>query len=503
MSQHQEELSRRGHLSLSVRISLWLIIAAILPLLIAVAVSEWYSRPTLTNQSQRAMETDAQTRTQLINNYFRDRTLDVQSLAQTPLAQDFLSDPVKNSGNVPLIVQNGKVVGSYLDPHYKLWTLFDLQGHVLLSYSSTNVKFQPHGQFVIPPEDQQRLLTGKPFISAVYYDPTAREASVDIYVPSYSFTLKRALGFVRATLTLDYIWSVVDSENGANGNGSYAFIVDENGVRIADPDPARRFTAIAPLNAQVQQAIESEARYGKGNTAHVLADKTLQDTLSKTQTPKTFELQPTGESQTFQAIQQKFSVVPWTYIVLSPVNTIIAVANQQLIITLLIVLFVLIPAAFIGLTVGRRISSPILRSVDYLRSSSESLATLASKQKSAAEEQMWVVEASQVGLKSVQYYNNASNVAIDSMSDTGTELIQHWHIVDVDTVKRSIKQMVDASQYIKKAVQYQDVTNEKLATAINVTTQVSEQLDSGAKSAIAASNQLRQVVDDLREVVGK
>jgi methyl-accepting chemotaxis protein len=164
---------------------------------------------------------------------------------------------------------------------------------------------------------------------------------------------------------------------------------------------------------------------------------------------------------------------------------------------------VLIPAAFIGLTVGRRISSPILRSVDYLRYNSESLAALASKQKSAAEEQMWVVEASQVGLKSVQYYNSATNVAIDSMSDIGTDLIQHWHIVDVNTVKHSIKQMVDASQYIKKAVQYQDVTNEKLATAINVTTQVSEQLDSGAKSAIATSNQLRQVVDDLREVVGK
>jgi len=503
MLQHKEALSHRGRLSLSVRISLWLIFAAILPLLIAIAVSEWYARPTLTDQSRRAMETDAQTRTQLINNYFKDRILDVQSLAQVPLAQDFFLDPIKNSGNVPLIIQNGKVVGSYLDPHYKLWTLFDLRGNLLLSYSSTNVTFQPHGQYVIPPEDIQRLLAGKPFISAAYYEPNTHEASVDIYVPSYSFALKRPVGLVRATLTLDYIWSVINSENGANGNGSYAFILDENGVRVADPNPALRFTAIAPLNSQVQQAILGEARYGKGNTAPVLADKALQSALHSTHAPATFELQPTGKNEMFQAIQQTFSVVPWTYIVLSPVNTVIAVANQQLIITLLIVLFVLIPATLVGLAVGRRISSPILRSVEYLRNSSEALTTLATKQKSAAEEQMWVVEASQVGLKSVQYYNSATTVAIDQMSDTGTELVQTWHVVDVQTAKHAIMRMVNASQYIKKAVHYQDESNEKLATAINVTTQVSEQLASGATSAIDASNQLQQVVSDLRHVVGK
>lgn len=502
MSQ-QKSITPKGQLSFSIKVSLWLIAAAILPLLVTVAISEWYARPTLTNQARTAMETDALTRSQLINNYFKDRILDVQSLAQVPLAQNFFLDPVNNSNTVPLIVQNGKVVGSYLDPHYTLWALFDIHGNLLLSYSSTNVKFTPHGRYTLPPEDIQRLLVGQPFVSGVYYNPTTNKASVDIYVPSYSFTLKRPLGFVRATLTLDYIWSIVQSENGANGQGSYAFILDDNGVRIADPDPKRRFTAIAPLGQAVQQAFVDEARYGQGKTVQTLADDALNTNLHQDNPPKTFAMQPTGKNEDFQVTQQPLSVVPWTYVVLSPTNTVVAVANQQLIITFLIVLAVLIPVALIGFAVGRRISFPILRSVEYLRNSSEALATLASKQKSAAAEQMWVVEASQMGLKSVQYYNDATNVAVDQMSNTGTSLVHQWRTIDEHSGKQAVMQMVDTAQYVKKAVHFQNTSNEKLATAININTQVSEQLASGATSAIEASDQLQQVVSDLRHVVGQ
>jgi len=42
-----------------------------------------------------------------------------------------------------------------------------------------------------------------------------------------------------------------------------------------------------------------------------------------------------------------------------------------------------------------------------------------------------------------------------------------------------------------------------LATAIKVTTQVNEQLKEGATSASDAAAQLEQVVNELRQVVGK
>jgi hypothetical protein len=60
------------------------------------------------------------------------------------------------------------------------------------------------------------------------------------------------------------------------------------------------------------------------------------------------------------------TVVPWTYVVLSPLSTVTAIADQQLLITSLVVLLVLLGAALIGLSVGQRITRPILRAVDSL-----------------------------------------------------------------------------------------------------------------------------------------
>ncbi|GCE06928.1 PDC sensor domain-containing protein [Dictyobacter aurantiacus] len=505
MAQSQQALAPRRSIPLSIRLSTWLLAAAILPLLITVGISEWFARPTLTNQARLAMETDAHTRTQLINNYFKDRVLDVQSLAQVPLAQDFLRDPVGNQANAPLIIQNGQVVGSYLDPNYTLWVLFDTQGKPLLSYSTnhTNAKFQPHGKYIIPPEDAQKLLLGKPFISPVYYDPATKKAAVDIYVPSFSMALKRVVGIVRATLRLDYIWSIVNSETGANGNGSDAFILDENNVRIADPTNSKQqFTAIAPLPQDAQQRILNEQRYGSQSTVRVVPDDGLKKALTGPNASTSFTLQPTGHSGSYQVVRQTLSAVPWNYIVLSPINTIITVANQQLIITGVVTLSVIILAALFGLVIGRRISYPILRSVGHLSKNSQSLATLASRQKNAVTEQVWVIDSSQEGLKTVQYYNNAAEVAIQHINTTATRLLDNWDRLDKATLRQAIEQMIETSQYTRRAIHYQNASNEKLATAINIMNQVNEQLVAGSNGADEASHQLQNVVTDLRHVVG-
>jgi methyl-accepting chemotaxis protein len=49
----------------------------------------------------------------------------------------------------------------------------------------------------------------------------------------------------------------------------------------------------------------------------------------------------------------------------------------------------------------------------------------------------------------------------------------------------------------------QDSSNQKLSTAIKVTEQVTEQLAAGATAATATAEQLEQVVNQLRQVVGK
>jgi len=63
--------------------------------------------------------------------------------------------------------------------------------------------------------------------------------------------------------------------------------------------------------------------------------------------------------------------------------------------------------------------------------------------------------------------------------------------------------MIGAASSIEKSIHSQTSSNQKLSTAIKVTTQVNEQLAEGATSASSAAEELEKVVNELRQVVGR
>jgi len=447
------------------------------------------------------METDAQTHAQLIDNYFAEKLLVLKSLDYTPLVQQYLLDPAGDQQNVPTILQNGLAIQKLVDPDVTLVTFFDPRGKLLLYYSLYGLKPVPHGKYMIPPEDAQQIAKGQQFVSNVYYDPVAHKSTVELYTPVYSTTLKRLLGVVRDTLDLDTVRSIVNSENGVNGSGSYAFILDQNGVRVIDPDPTTLFTSVAPLNAKIQQNIVDENRFGKNSTIPVSADATLSSMQSQPKPPITFQEVPAGKNELFQVTRRPLSTVPWTYFVSTPVNEVIAVANQQLLIIVLIAAAILLPVAIVGWMVGYRISSPILRSVKSLVKNSHVLNQLSEREKNASSEQVWIVEASKTGLKSQQYYTNASKIAARRLNEIGGGLLEQRY-VDMQTSINTVKQMVSIGLYFEKAIAYQEETNNKVAAAVKVTDEVAEQLASGAKSTSEAANELDGIVNQLRQIVG-
>ncbi|MBO0796325.1 MAG: hypothetical protein J2P36_35995, partial [Ktedonobacteraceae bacterium] len=91
----QEEFKplRRRRFSLSVRITAWLVIGAILPLIAVVAITESLTIPQLGDQSRIQLQNDAKTRVQLINAYLQERILDAQTLTQVPSLIQFMQTP--------------------------------------------------------------------------------------------------------------------------------------------------------------------------------------------------------------------------------------------------------------------------------------------------------------------------------------------------------------------------------------------------------------------------
>jgi len=525
------DFPRRRRLPLAVRISFILILAAVLPLLITVIFSEVYARPALISQANGAMQTDAQTRIQSINAYLTERLADAATLSQIPAVQTFLADAPNPGGavyvNDATHATYALLAGQIRDKHYLVWSLFYKNGNLALYYPKT---INPVQEAAVLPEYVQALQknasNGLPIISPVYYDTTLKKAYVDIYSPVYKGLTPQTplLGFMRAKLSLDYIWDIVRQDKGVSNSGS-AFILDENGVRIADTNvdinnpQAILFKAVASLKPAVQQQISQENWYGQGGNVPVQGDShsILANIVGGNDTRTTFTLTFNGQSQDYQAarataamLSNTTPVVTWNYVVISPSNIVTQTADQQLEITIVVAVVVALLAGLIGLWVAGLITRPIKRAVEQIRENSEALNGLAKKQQSASSEQLWVIDSIQVGQQSLQYYTDATRIAAHKLGEVGyrlggvgVELEHSWQRQNIETIKQGLQHVITAANYIEKATDYQNDSSQKLATAIKVTTQVNEQLADGAISATEAASQLEMVVNDLRSVIGQ
>jgi hypothetical protein len=527
---------RRRRLSLSLRLSLLVLCAALLPLAAIVGFTNSQARDKLIAQTQRSLSNDAAGKNQLIYNYMKERLLDGGALATLPTAQDYLA--CNNTGALPpglkpfmqvlggvmrcniqdynlLSSQRALEVGILRDKYYTMWSMYDLGANRLLSTSTSDAT-------PLADADQAALKQGNPYISDVRYDDKTGSAYVYIYAPiklsmkgladALQFAASQGqvplsnaqvaqivkgvqgtpdtlVGYLQSELKLDAIWDVVAQEDGANGPGSYAFIVDQHGVRVADSHPAERFTKVTAQSLPV-----------------------VANALTVPAAPATFQSIATTDSKTlYQFVRarvndaaNKGEEIPlgWTYFVLSPLPTVTAVADDQVRTSLAAAAVVAILAGLLGLLLGRRMASPVQASVADLRGASEALTTLASRQRNSASEQLWVVEACKTGLESVRYLSDAMHQAATRIIEAGNWFDQYWDRLTEDQAQRTVQHLRELAQYIDEASRRQWASSERLDKAITVTTQVSDQLAHGASAAAESAEQLDIVVDQLQRVVG-
>ncbi|GHO45674.1 cache domain-containing protein [Ktedonospora formicarum] len=506
MPKADSQTKQRRLISLPLRIAFGLVFATIIPLAVTLFITEWQTQPILSDRANDAMQSDAKSRVELIDTYLKERVLDAQTITQVATVQQYLATPPAPTDPAYQDQVKHTVValaaGMYRDKNYTTWQLYDSKGKIRLYYPTTTAP-QPHGKDLVPGHYLDNVLAGQDFISTVYFSNDSK-ATVDIYAPVKASTpegktTNKLLGFIRVTLGLDRIWDSVKSDT-QNGKGSYAFILNEDGIRIADTDQTRVLQAIDTLPANVRQEITDEKRYGDIDPVPVTKDPTLSQHLRNKE--NTYKAKLAGQSEEYQIVQKSTTEVPWKYFVLSPVSTVNAVANQQLQTTIIIAFVMSGLMAIIGLFTGQSLTRPILRAANSLRDSSDALSSLASRQRDAATEQMWVVESSQIGLQSVQYYTEAINTAATQLANMANSFTHQLDQLDQQRLRQAIERVQSTSKYIENAAQYQNDSNKKLSTALNVTNQVTEQLASGATSATEAAAQLEEVVKELRAVVG-
>lgn len=509
-------LSRR-RVSLTVRFSVLLILAVVIPLLITVLSSEFILSPALTNQAVKEMKTDAIKRSDTIDAYLEARLQELTYVSQFKAVQEYLSRSDTNNFYHDLALKELTVSHS-LDAGYSNWTLFKPQENAqglevetpVLSYPSSSTNTDPDATI---PQTIQDLLgenQNKSIISNVYYNSALRQAYVDLYT-AVKNDQGKTLGIERASLLLSSMWDAVNNEYNA-GTRDYAMIIDNHNVSIAYTStdatqttlPSELFKAIAPLPTAFSQQVSRESLYNSISTPmSVMRDDTLTALIQNANPAAVDQFTPTGKSEKYQVVKSTGALLPWSYVVFRPMSTITSAAKEQILYLFIISCVVTFLAAVIGLVVGRSITRPIQHSVNTLRGNSEALKGLASAEEATAMEQKWIIDSSQVGLQSVQYYAKATGSAARHLNSIGENLLLNWGHVDGAQAKQWLDDILAAAHYIEKAADHQKSSCDGLNDAIQVTAQVTDQLVTGATSATDAANQLDKVVAELREVVGK
>lgn len=487
-------------ISLTTQFSVLLVLAAMLPLLITLLGSYFILRPTLLSQAGVEMENDAHSNARALNSYLYQRSQDVSFLAQSSVIQQYLA----GSKDLEHQALNQLVGGRQLDSNYTTWTLFDASGNLLLTYPTSP---KQHGKYLVPPSALQQLQSGnKLFFSDVYFDSVTSVPFIDIYT-SINGPGTKLIGIGRATLNLTQMWNTVNNETNANAGG-YAMIVDGHGVRIAYTitntlSPAL-FKAIAPLSATFMQQIQDENLYGNTqSTVSVLADPSLANTMKNPQGPTTFTETPSLQNQSFQVARSTMQVVPWTYLVLRPVNEITGAANQQELLLFILSVVVTILAALIGLLMSRGATRPILKAVASLTGNSRELKSLADVEQTMSTEQQWIIEGAQTGLTSAQYYSEATGVAAQKLDKLGNMLLGNWGKMNPQQARKYLEDMIISAKYIEKATTFQKKSFQDLASGIRVSTQVTKQLSTNSTKALESATLMEEVVEELRDVVGQ
>src|SRR5438876_3458581 len=352
--------------SLSVYISLLLVIIAIIPLLVTVGGIEVFLRSSLISQISADMERDVQTHVQVIDTYLAERLNDIETLGgSNPIRQLMAGDTTSKAAATNLLFTAlHRDIADYIS-----LSLLDFRGNIVLSYPMAPTL---HGKYLILPTMVQQIRTSeKVFVSDVFYDPLANNPSVDLYTRVVDKNFQPT-GVIRASLSLHRLWQPVDNTPQEEGAGSYAFVLDQHGVRIAytNPDhsgfthPQYLFKAVAPSPNDFQQRIGNENLYENVTNAVItLPDSKLATIVGNAQAPLIFQFDPTGQGQTFEAAKYSSTVVPWTYYVLKPLSAVTGLADQQLLGIFVVVTVMILLALIIGVQVSARITAPIIRSV--------------------------------------------------------------------------------------------------------------------------------------------
>ncbi|MBD2123067.1 ATP-binding protein [Trichocoleus sp. FACHB-262] len=334
---------------------------ALLPILILALLNQRSTQKALTNNANLAL-LGAASQTALSLDSFIKTNLDaVRVEAQLPVLAKYLSLPAAQRPAMRTEVETTLLALGRKDTLNILsYALLDVQGQNVVDTYTVNIGTSETDR----PYFQQPFKTGLPYVSPIQYSVSDRVASLYFTSPIRN-ALGKTIGILRVRYNANAIQRLVaqNSDLVAGGKGSFAILLDENQVRLAQGyAPELVFKSVTPLPAAQVKALQAAGRLPQGTPAELATNLPAFEQGLKNTNQSAFFTTPlaVNRDELNSAAVTKLKTQPWSVVFVESQSLFLGPIQAQIRATLLLAIAIAVLVAAAAITLSELLTKPLI-----------------------------------------------------------------------------------------------------------------------------------------------
>lgn len=364
-------LRRFSHYPLQTKLVLVMLAVALVSMGLLTFFNYWTTQRTLISSANEKLSGAANRTASSVDSFISSNIDIIRAEAQLPALAEYMSLPPDQRPGSPaeaLALSILQILRNKDRHNISSYGLLDLRGiNVLDTYIPETGTNRSDQEYFTQP-----IQTGRPYVSPVEFTGTAGAPVIDFSAP-----VRNGTGVIIGVLRLRYNASILQhlmfQNNDLVGQGSFAFLLDENYIRLAHGfDSGLNFKGIAPLDQAKLAELQAARRLPEPLPQDLFTDlPELVAGLARVDTATPYF---TAESQGNTADDSKEQVAvvrlrnkPWIVAFAQPQDIFLAPLQAQTRLTILLTVTVVIIVILAATGLGRYLAGAIVRLTETAR----------------------------------------------------------------------------------------------------------------------------------------
>ncbi|MBN1217998.1 MAG: GAF domain-containing protein [Anaerolineae bacterium] len=340
---------------------------ALIPLASLAYFNYFLTRNMLTGNANITLIMRAQTVATDLDDFIESNQQTLQEVAQWPELVDLfdqLHDELPDENieyerirrNLQQLQTQNEYGGTY--------AVFDRLGNNVITNLATDQEDSKQDYIAVP------FSTGHPYISPILFEPTTGEA---VWYFSAPIVGREGLtgGVVRVKYSAEVLQQIITQHNGLAGEQSFAVLLDENRVQLANGGQAnQRFKSIVPLDPATVGTLQAEGRLPDGSPSelYVSLPGFAEELNNPTSNNPNFTVQfDETAAQLALAGIARVKSQSWQVVFLQPQKAVLAPLRERIFTMGFIVVVIVGVLVVIALNLSKMLSGPLVRLADVIQ----------------------------------------------------------------------------------------------------------------------------------------